>query len=410
MPNFLFKICVIGLLVVPYNIFAQWIQVQKSAVNCLLVDSSTVFASNDSIGIMRSFDNGATWTAGDSSLRWTAIYCMIFKGAILYMGGGGVINIRSSVDSGNSWKQVASFSNSLGIFSFAVTGDHIFAGGYYGKVYVSSNDGASWADVSPSWRELGDVHALAVNGSYLFVGNSLSKEIYATSDNGQNWKEIDSGLYSGSSVLCFAFNGSTLYTGTADGVYRFNKTTSVWTLLNTDLVFPYGPNIPIGVNSLVLNGPDIFAGTDSIYLSKDSGSSWISVSSGLPPIVGSGVYSLAAGNGYLFTDLGPRGIWRRPLSEMLANKNVDKQRMDSKVARIHVINKNRIQYDFSGSAALVTIKLYDIYGRLIKTLLNCVQQPGSYTASMPRGISQGRYILSFVVGSKNVESPISILK
>ncbi len=60
------------------------------------------------------------------------------------------------------------------------------------------------------------------------------------------------------------------------------------------------------------------------------------------------------------------------------------------------------------SAAFSTIRLFDIRGRLVRTLVNSLQQPGSYSASLPIGLSAGSYLVSFRAGEQKVDKLVPI--
>jgi hypothetical protein len=74
-----------------------------------------------------------------------------------------------------------------------------------------------------------------------------------------------------------------------------------------------------------------------------------------------------------------------------------------------IISGRTIKYSIH-IPSLVSIKLYDIRGRLAKTILNCRQSAGSYTLAIPSGLAQGRYILSFRAGEVKIDRRVMIVK
>jgi hypothetical protein len=58
------------------------------------------------------------------------------------------------------------------------------------------------------------------------------------------------------------------------------------------------------------------------------------------------------------------------------------------------------------STAKVGLYLYDVRGRLVKTLVNCIQPAGDYRIRIPDTMAQGRYILSLRAGEQKVDEAI----
>jgi len=58
----------------------------------------------------------------------------------------------------------------------------------------------------------------------------------------------------------------------------------------------------------------------------------------------------------------------------------------------------------------VSIYLYDLRGRLVHTLLNSRVNAGTYTAALPQGLAQGRYIVMYRAGSYQCAQPVVIVQ
>ena len=60
---------------------------------------------------------------------------------------------------------------------------------------------------------------------------------------------------------------------------------------------------------------------------------------------------------------------------------------------------------------MVTLKVYDVLGREIKTLVNNLQSPGNYTITFDaRGLSSGVYFYRLSAGDFNVSKKLMLLK
>lgn len=91
--------------------------------------------------------------------------------------------------------------------SLAVSGTNLFAGTWSGGVFLSTNNGTSWAAVNTGLTHT-NVYSLAVSGTNLFAGTSAG--VFLTTNNGTSWTEVNTGL-TDSSVLSFGFSGTTLF-------------------------------------------------------------------------------------------------------------------------------------------------------------------------------------------------------
>jgi len=95
--------------------------------------------------------------------------------------------------------------------SFAVSGTNLFAGTVGGGVYLSTNNGTSWAAVNNGFPS-SDVMALAVSGTNLFAGTD-DGGVYLSTNNGTSWTVVNNGL-TNSYVLALEVNGTNLFAGT----------------------------------------------------------------------------------------------------------------------------------------------------------------------------------------------------
>jgi hypothetical protein len=110
-----------------------------------------------------------------------------------------------------------------------------------------------------------------------------------------------------------------MFAGTAGGgVFRSTNNGASWAPVNNGL-----SGLALDVLSFVFNGNKLFAGTwrGGVYQTTDNGASWTAVNSGLmnsntePSSV---VHSLAIVGTNLYAGTRGAGVWRRPLSEMIA--------------------------------------------------------------------------------------------
>jgi hypothetical protein len=122
-----------------------------------------------------------------------------------------------STNNGTSWAQTS--LNNRSILALAVNGNNIIAGSYsfssfYG-VYLSTSNGTSWTQTSLNNQ---NVSSLAVNGNNIFAG-SVDNGVYVSNNNGASWIERNENLAALSiNALCILDNY--IFAGTYGGVYR----------------------------------------------------------------------------------------------------------------------------------------------------------------------------------------------
>lgn len=125
-------------------------------------------------GVLRSSDNGVTWTDFSSGLR-SAPNFLAVSGKNIFAADNGVF---LSTDYGSHWSAANSgIPTGLDIYILAVNGTNVFAGSA-DKVFLSTNNGASWSDVSAGLKNLADpfhmghrrIFSLAVSEMNIFAG------------------------------------------------------------------------------------------------------------------------------------------------------------------------------------------------------------------------------------------------
>jgi photosystem II stability/assembly factor-like uncharacterized protein len=199
----------------------------------------TLFAGTDS-GMYASIDNGNSWTASNRGLplqtkngaqNSNTVSSMVTKNNILLAAVGG--KMFRSQDYGSSWGSIDTGLNYINdIRSIAVLGERIFAASSGNGVYVSDNDGNSWAWSGPEAnRDNGErytsqyepVKSLVSFGPNLFVITS-NAAVSISTNNGLNWGCIIGGLPAQSRVAALAAAGNNLYAWLEDGnVYRIKN-------------------------------------------------------------------------------------------------------------------------------------------------------------------------------------------
>ena len=379
---------IISFVLLSVELNAQWVQTiaPKGAVYSFAFNNTNIFASSVGEGVLRSSDNGINWTVVDSGLTTKIVYHVAISGSYLFAGTPDSGAYRSS-DNGTIWIHLDSgISATADVRSFASNQAGIFAGTGSG-VLLSTDNGISWNATGSGPG--GTIFSLVFNGSNLFAGTMSG--VFLSTNNGSNWTAIDSGLTS-KDVRFLAASGSNLFVCTPDsGVFRSTDNGTSWLAVNNGIT-------NLSLNAFAVNGTNLFAGgADGVFLSSDNGTNWTAVNTGLtttfvPPKYYVG--SLAVIGTNLFA--GDFGIWRRPLSDMITGiENKQNNLPTSSSLEQNYPNpfnpSTTINYSVP-KESLVTIKVYDVLGSEVETLVNEQKNPGNYNITFNAGkLASGVY-------------------
>jgi len=378
----------------------------------LFVGTERVFGSER--GVYLSTDNGTNWTTANTPFG--VFNQIVQSGTNLFAGGWGVFR---STDNGSSWTAVNTglplqfpYDSTQGyaeVAALAVSDTKLFAGiGNHG-VYRSTNDGTSWTAVNTGLRNPYDTtqyygaSAFAVNGTKVFA---LASGVFLSTNYGTNWIPAAS-LTPPYAVSALAVSGTNLYAGTGTGgVFLSTNDGTSWTSINTG--FPKAvvdTTRYCGVHAFAVSGTNLFAGTDGgVSLSTNAGASWTEVNSGLPNNVGgliiSGTNLFACGQYNVFGV----GLWRRPLTEMITS-DVGSSLLGLPTGFSLSQNypnpfnpSTKIQFTIA-NRQLTVVKVFDLLGRDLATLVNEVKQPGTYTVQFDGSdLASGAYFYRIQAG------------
>jgi hypothetical protein len=339
--------------------------------------------------------------------------------------------IIRSTDNGTNWNQVNNGVPKIGVASLVVSNQNIFAGIYGGGVFFSNNNGTSWTRIDTGLT-YPNINTLFINGSNLFVGLNWGEYVYMINNKEWTWSSnYWYGFVEPPTVLSFASNDSYLFAGTfGNGVFLLNN--NMWNSVNTGLTNKYvstlcanDSNLFVGTTggiflstdngnnwnavnnglddthilSLLANGSSLFAGTyDGIFLSTNNGTNWNAVNTGLSDMI----YCLIIFNSILYagTDV---GVWQRPLSEIISGViDIYRETPLSYILEQNYPNpfnpSTTIRYALP-TQSFVTLKVYNILGQEITTLVSGKQEAGfHYTIFQNNLLPSGVYYYNLSTG------------
>ena len=371
------------------NCMSQWIQMSNGMGNgkilrCSVLSGNNIFAGMDSSGVYISTNYGNSWS--QTALNNKYVHSLAVSVNNLFAGTDSS-GVYLSTNNGTSWTQTS--LNNKYVRCLAVNGNYIFAGTYVffnpQGVYVSTNNGTSWTQTSMNNLY---VRCLAVSGTNIYAGTyndpAGSGGVWLSSNNGSSW--IQTSL-NNLSVHSIVISGNNIFAGLGShlGVYLSTNNGTTWTLTTLNNQSTY---------SLAVSGNNVFAGTEpgGIFLSTNNGTNWIQKNQGF----GAGLTSntLLITSSYIFAGLHGQSVWRRDLAEIIGIQNISTEIPSSFSLSQNYPNpfnpSTNVQFSIP-NVQFVSLKVFDILGKEITTLVNEKLQPGTYETSfdasqLPSGI------------------------
>ena len=175
-------------------------------------------------------------------------------------------------------------------------------------------------------------------------------------------------------VHCLVLHHNKLFAGTESGVWVLDSAGLVWRNINEGL-----PDITTSATLFSL-GDELIAGQlGDLWLSPDDGNTWIPTPTGMS--TGVQVLGYAAGKGELFAATS-QGIWRSPLSEILAGIRGTSGDSPASLTVCCYPNPCATEVDVEwclprGDKATVT--LYNILGQCVKLVTEGRWTAGTHT-------------------------------
>jgi len=212
-------------------------------------------------------------------------------------------------------------------------------------------------------------------------------------NNGTSWVEAG---FTNESVYAIAVIDNNIFVSARDSVFRTTDLGITWT--------PASNNLPTNkVLTFAVYENNLFASTQNfgVWLSTDFGGNWTNESDGFDPT--HQAYALIVNEPYLFAGRYNRGVWRRLLSDMVTSVELT----DDQIPNNFTLKQNypnpfnpstKIEYSIP-SESFVELKVYDVLGNEVATLVNEQQQAGVYRAdfnavNLPSGMYFARITAS----------------
>jgi photosystem II stability/assembly factor-like uncharacterized protein len=263
---------------------------QSSSVsfNCVNTNSKNILFAGSSAGIIKSPDNGISWSSFFIPQQ-EILTLVVNQAGEIYAGTNGN-GIFKSADNGDTWKSIGLAGIEVPSIAVQPNGN-ILAGTKYGGIFKSTNDGQNWTGLTGPATYITTI--LADTGGIIYAGSVSG--IYKSTNNGSSWTDINSGIYDGYISSIIADTNGTLYLATrTEGIYKSTNQGTNWYAIRSGLASH-------NTSSIVINSlGHLYTSTrdSGVYRSMDNGDSWKEINTGL---TGKIIRALAINiNGYVF--------------------------------------------------------------------------------------------------------------
>jgi photosystem II stability/assembly factor-like uncharacterized protein len=375
------------------GIKAQWQQINSGlpglSVYGLTTDEQYIYAGMSTAGVYRSSDKGDNWISVNSGLPASNAWELSSINEVLFAGFFGPGAFRST-DYGSTWDTLIVGQVNSSVRSFISLNNFLFAATWGNGVFRSSDGGDNWTQINNglNYQTFWDI--FAYEDTLLAAGPSAG--VYRSTDNGNSWTQSISGLTDIIAYRICSLNNY-IFVGTGySGVFRSSDFGKSWA--------------QVGMNSQTIYAflsydTFLFAGTSNsgVFVSSDAGNTWEEFNNG--NITGQ-VVELVSDSTYIYAATLGGGVYRYDVNNISSVHSSDleapalfelKQNYPNPFNPSTVIN---YQLPVSGD---VTLKVYDVLGNEIATLVNEEKPAGSYEVEFNASeLSSGIYFYKLQAG------------
>lgn len=401
---------------------AQRIRVEDippmSSVPSIWVEENNVYAGADSL-IYISKDYGKTWTPSSIITKNVDFVSAIIKHQNKIFVGTYNYGVYLSTDNGSSWQELNNGLFGLGGYSisdFIIRGEYLYAGTYGAGVFtINLNTLNKWI---PFNNGLSSGYSYTINSlklidDILYAGAGGNGYYYKNESNSNTWQEIKFGDLSGEPLTMYDIikYDSQYFISASYGLYR-SKDGINWNYYNPGVGNIYNSNFAVHNEKIYIH---LSKGTGKTFWfnSTDGGNSW----NFLEEQRGIDVFDIAVIDNKIFAGR-LYGMYYLPINttdledEILPEGFSLYQNFPNPFNPTTTIKYSLPQIDSKNlSNNHVLLKVFDLLGKEIITLVNEHQKPGVYSIQFNgSNLSSGIYYYSLNYGNYKDTKKFLLLK
>lgn len=281
-------------------------------------------------GILLAVGTSRVWTSSDNGITWSETYFSntyfydavahpsdgeeVFASGYKYNGSNWDMTFYHSTDAGATWSSLAVLATGNTSYGRCIdvspsNPDHILIGGYeYNAGYapylfLSTNGGTSFIDVTPpSATYYMNGAAFHPTNPAIMLSGSLSN-MWRSTDSGATWANMRNQSYNYDISFSSADN-NLVFSTASSAAYRSVDAGITWTTISAGRS---GADIK-WITPDLANSSIVYTGSSAgFYFSSDAGSSWTPHNSGL--IVGKAL-AMEYVNGWIFMNMEDLGLFK----------------------------------------------------------------------------------------------------
>jgi len=266
--------------------------VNTSTASSIVFQNNSVFLAG-SVGFFKNtFPFANNWQTLDNAID---IY-YLGKNNNNLVRGAGIKGFGISTDNGLTWSANGSGLTDY-ITGIASNGTDVFTSGYGSGIEKLATNG-TWQDINTfNTASNPGGYAVCWHNNKLFAARAASYQVYVSNNNGVSWANIGNNFPFGIIPTHFASNNNRLYAAMSDAsLYYTDNDGMSWTMTTTLGHYIY---------DIAFEGNNLWAATDSgVFMSANQGSSWSYKGMG-----NNELYSIAITNGRVLVGTLDYGVY-----------------------------------------------------------------------------------------------------
>lgn len=388
---------------------------------CFARDANNMWVVGVRSLIYRSSNGGQSWTGGrwdterssPMTLRDIRFSPADTNRGIIVGGGGTAANNYMLITSngGRTWTQTFIGNPATNSLRF-LTGSLVIATGRGGQVIRSTDTGRTWTRVAQglTGRDMRKVFALNATTA-MIVGDS--GVILRTDDGGLTWRRQSAGTAAGFRAVWMADANTAWVAGDSARVFFTTNGGQTWTRQSItgddttrigDMQF-----VSRWTGYMVGGGPGSAPG--ALWRTFNGGQTWTRITP-MPSIAEFGAISISGTTGLIAADSGivmtTTGLLNTPDGD---HASLRPSRFALAQNYPNPFNPSTVISYSLPSAQQVTLKVYDMLGREVATLVNTRQEAGRYDVPFnAAGLASGIYLYRLQAGSFSEAKKMMLVK